>query len=135
MQMSATHANNVDSGDSMASMMAQMKLTAMAQGMPMMMPFSQTLSMQFPQQQQQQHPTSSQNNREEADKNQAEIISSIAGLGMFLKSSEERTISAIENMISGMESRIMERLDVLSERIYTLEQQYNEKKMMMSDER
>lgn len=125
MQMSATHANNVDSGDSMASMMAQMRLTAMAQGMPMMMPFSQTLSMQLPQQQQ--HPTSSQNNRDEADKNQAEIISSIAGLGMFLKSSEERTISAIEKMISGMESRIMERLDVLSERIYTLEQQYNEK--------
>ena len=126
MQMSATHG-----GDSMASMMAQMKLNAMAQGMPMMMPFSQTLSMQLPQQQQQQqqqqHPTSSQNNREEADKNQAEIISSIAGLGMFLKSSEERTISAIEKMISGMESRIMERLDVLSERIYTLEQQYNEK--------
>jgi 5-hydroxyisourate hydrolase-like protein (transthyretin family) len=86
MQMSATHANNVDSGDSMASMMAQMKLNAMAQGMPMMMPFSQTLSMQFPQQQQQQHQTSPQNNREEADKNQAEIISSIAGLGMFLKS-------------------------------------------------
>ena len=124
MQMSATHANNVDSGDSMASMMAQMKLNAMAQGMPMMMPFSQTLSMQLPQQQ---HPTSSQNNREEADKNQAEIVSSIAGLGMFLKSSEERTISAIEKMISGMESRIMERLDILSERIYTIEQQFNEK--------
>ena len=99
----------------------------MAQGMPMMMPFSQTLSMQSPQQQQQQHQTSSQNNREEADKNQAEIISSIAGLGMFLKSSEERTISAIEKMISGMESRIMERLDILSERIYTIEQQFNEK--------
>jgi hypothetical protein len=130
MQMSATHAKDVDRGDSMASMMAQMRLTAMAQGMPMMMPFSQSLSMQSPQ-----HPTRSQNNREEADKNQAEIISSIAGLGMFLKSSEERKISAIEKMISGMEGRIMERLDVLSERIYTLEQQYNEKKMMMSDER
>ena len=91
--------HNARNGDGMASMMAQMRLSAMGQGM----------------------------NREEDEKNQAEIISSIAGLGMFLKSSEERTINAMEKMISGMESRIMDRLDKLAARVATLEQSYNEK--------
>ena len=112
----------------MAAMMAQMRLSSMGQGMPMMMPFAQPQSnpMQFQQQQHHSHLQQQQNNQEEKDKTQAEIISSIVGLGLFLKSSEERTINAMEKMVSGMESRIMERLDGLSARMDTIEQAYND---------
>eukprot|EP00984_Skeletonema_dohrnii_P038643 scaffold42127_cov150-Skeletonema_dohrnii-CCMP3373.AAC.2 len=128
-QMPAPHASNDSgSGDAMAAMMAQMRLSSMGQGMPMMMPFAQpqSIPMQFQQQQHHSHLQQQQNNQEEKDKSQAEIISSIVGLGLFLKSSEERTINAMEKMISGMESRIMERLDGLSARMDTIEQKYND---------
>lgn len=117
--------NNAGNGDTMAAMMAQMRLSSMGQGMPMMMPFSQapSIPMQF---QQQNHHSYTQSNQEERDKSQAEIISAVAGLGLFLKSSEERTINAMEKMVSGMESRIMERLDNLSARIDEIEQKYND---------
>jgi len=107
--------NDAGNGDAMAAMMAQMRLSSMGQSMPMMMPFSQP---QFQQKHQNNYP-------EEQKKNQAEILSSIVGLGMFLKSSEERTINAVDKMISGMECRIMERLDELSARMDTLEQKQN----------
>jgi len=93
----------------------------------MMTPFSQPTSipMQFQQHNHHSHVQQQQNSQEEKDKSQAEIISSIVGLGLFLKSSEERTINAMEKMVSGMESRIMERLDGLSARIDEIEQKYN----------
>lgn len=131
-QMPVTHTSNNDPRNAMTAMMAQMRLSSMGQGMPMMMPFSQQPSIPMQSPHQQHHCQSSQQqqqqNHEEQEKNQAEIISSIVGLGMFLKSSEERTISAVEKMISGMESRIMERLDDLSTRIDTIEQNHNENK-------
>lgn len=121
--------NNAGNGDTMAAMMAQMRLSSMGQGgMPMMMPFSQppSIPMQFQQQNHHVHAQQQQINQEEKDKSQAEIISAVAGLGLFLKSSEERTIKAMEKMVSGMESRIMERLDDLSARIDKIEQKYND---------
>ncbi|KAL7499689.1 hypothetical protein ACHAWT_007476 [Skeletonema menzelii] len=93
--------NNTGDGDSMAAMMAQMR-------------------------NHHGHTQLQQSNQEEKDKSQAEIISSIAGLGLFLKSSEERTIKAMEKMVSGMESRIMERLNDLSARLAAIEQKYND---------
>jgi hypothetical protein len=132
-QMPVTRASNdTGNGDAMAAMMAQMRLSSMGQGMPMMMPFSQPPSTPMPMQFQQQHHYHShsqqqQNNHKEQEKNQAEILSSVVGLGMFLKSSEERTINAVEKMISGMESRIMKRLDDLSARMDTIEQKQKQK--------
>lgn len=124
----ASNNNNTGNGGTMAAMMAQMRLSSMGQGqgMPMMMPFSQpqSIPMQFQQQNHHIHAQQQQRNQEEKDKSQAEIISAVAGLGLFLKSSEERTISAMEKMVSGMESRIMERLDGLSARIDEIEQKY-----------
>ena len=110
----------------MAAMMAQMRVSSMGQVMPMMMPFSQPSSIPMQFQNHHSHTQLQQSNQEEKDKSQAEIISSIVGLGLFLKSSEERTINAMEKMVSGMESRIMERLDGLSARMDTIEQAYND---------
>mmetsp|Transcript_11745 Transcript_11745/g.18010 ORF Transcript_11745/g.18010 Transcript_11745/m.18010 type:complete len:332 (+) Transcript_11745:101-1096(+) len=128
-QILAPHASNncTGNGDAMAAMMAQMRLSSMGQEMPMMTPFSQppSIPMQFQQHNHHSHVQQQQNSQEEKDKSQAEIISSIVGLGLFLKSSEERTINAMEKMVSGMESRIMERLDGLSARIDEIEQKYN----------
>lgn len=112
----------------MAAMMTKMRMSSMGQGIPTMMPFSQPTSvpLQFQQQNHHSYTQLQQSNQEENDKNQAEIISSIAGLGLFLKSSEERTINAMEKMVSGMESRIMERLDDLSARLDAIEQKHND---------
>eukprot|EP00986_Skeletonema_menzelii_P021339 scaffold34132_cov160-Skeletonema_menzelii.AAC.2 len=118
--------NNTGDGDSMAAMMAQMRVSSMGQVMPMMMPFSQPSSIPMQFQNHHSHTQLQQSNQEEKDKSQAEIISSIAGLGLFLKSSEERTIKAMEKMVSGMESRIMERLNDLSARLAAIEQKYND---------
>jgi hypothetical protein len=57
------------------------------------------------------------------EKNHAEMMSSIAGLGMYLKSSEEKTIKSLETMLSQMESRLLQKLDVLSCRLDAIEQQ------------
>ncbi len=120
--------NIAGNGDTMAAMMAQMRLSSMGQGqgMPMMMPFSQpqSIPMQFQHHNHHVHAQQQQSSQEERDRSQAEIISAVAGLGLFLKSSEERTIKAMEKMVSGMESHIMERLDGLSARIDEIEQKY-----------
>lgn len=50
-----------------------------------------------------------------------EIMSSIAGLGMFVKSSEERTLNKLESMLNSLEARIMKRLDNLDERLGAIE--------------
>ena len=77
------------------------------------LPRNHSLSMkQQQQQQQQQH-----NNHHQHERNQAEIMSTLAGLGMFLRSSEERMTMKIETMLSGMETRINERLDDVVARI------------------
>lgn len=57
------------------------------------------------------------------EKNHAEMMSSIAGLGMYLKSSEEKTMKSLETMLSQMESRLSQKLDVLSYRLDAIEQQ------------
>ena len=105
---------------SLASMMAMMGGNSMM-GMPLAMqinPQQQQLKQlqtqpshqQYAQQQQQQ-------NNHQQEKNQAEIVSSVAGLGIFLRSSEERTMSKLETMLTNMEMRIMKRLDGLDERL------------------
>ena len=77
------------------------------------LPRDYSLSMkQQQQQQQQQH-----NHHHQHESNQAEIMSTLAGLGMFLRSSEERMTMKIETMLSSMETRINERLDNLVARI------------------
>jgi len=63
-----------------------------------------------------------QHNQQEQEKYQAQIMSSIAGLGMFLKSSEEKTIDSFETILAQMESRIMNKLDGLSSRMDAIEQ-------------
>jgi hypothetical protein len=76
------------------------------------LPRDYSLSMKQQQQQQQQH-----NHHHQHERNQAEIMSTLAGLGMFLRSSEERMTMKIETMLSSMETRINERLDNLVARI------------------
>ena len=48
-------------------------------------------------------------------------MSTMAGLGIFLRSSEERMSTKIETMLSRMETRINERLDNVIARIDELE--------------
>ena len=114
---------------SLASMMAMMGGNSMM-GMPLAMqinPQQQQLKQlqtqpshqQYAQQQQQQ-------NNHQQEKNQAEIVSSVAGLGIFLRSSEERTMNKLETMLTNMEMRIMKRLDGLAERLDVIEQSVNE---------
>ena len=57
-----------------------------------------------------------------SEKNHAEMMSSIAGLGMFLKTSEEKTMKSLETMLSQMESRISTKLHDLSQRLDDIEQ-------------
>ncbi|KAL3792858.1 hypothetical protein HJC23_004783 [Cyclotella cryptica] len=57
------------------------------------------------------------------EKYQCEIMSSIAGLGMFLKSSEEKRRNSFETTLMQMESRIMQKLDTLSNRLSAIENQ------------
>ncbi|KAL3823930.1 hypothetical protein ACHAXA_007901 [Cyclostephanos tholiformis] len=62
------------------------------------------------------------NNNNQQEKKQAEIMSSIAGLGMFLRSSEDRIVSKFDMMLIGMEMRISKRLDCLDARLDAIEQ-------------
>ena len=55
------------------------------------------------------------------EKNHAEIVNAIAGLGIFLKHSEERTMAKLDTMLSNMEMRIMNRMDAITERLNTIE--------------
>eukprot|EP01083_Nonionella_stella_P132141 401652_1 len=48
---------------------------------------------------------------------QAEILSKIPGVNLFLRNSEELTSSKNARMLSGMEGRIMSRLDEIMESI------------------
>lgn len=111
--------------NNLASMMAMMGGNGMM-GMPMAMQMSpqhqqlNQLPMQSPQQQYAQQQQQHQNNQQQ-EKNQAEIISSVAGLGMFLKHSEERTMNKLETMLTNMETRIMTRLDGLAQRLDAIE--------------
>lgn len=60
--------------------------------------------------------------REQQERHQAEIISSVTGLGIFLKSSEERAKKAFESSLLAMENRILKKLDSISERLEIIEQ-------------
>ena len=96
-------------------------------GMPMQMQMNPMQQMQtyttqhhmYTQQQQQRY---QQQDNHQQEKNRAEIISSIAGLGMYLKSYEERSEKKLEALLSGMEERIMNRLDTLTQRLDVIEQ-------------
>jgi hypothetical protein len=61
-------------------------------------------------------------NKSQQEQKQAEIISSIAGLGIFLRSSEDRMASKFDTILSGMETRITKRLDFLDARLDAIEQ-------------
>ena len=74
----------------------------------MQSPCGQYAHAQHQQQQQTEH---------QLEKNQAEIIAAIAGLGIFVKASEERTMKKIEMM----EERIMARLDNITERLSAID--------------
>ena len=109
----------------LASMMAMMGGESRT-GMHMVAPVgsqrqqhSQWQRQQFQQQIQQQQTDQSQ------EKKHAEIMASVAGLGIFMKSSEERTMNKLESLLANMETRIMGRLDVLTERLDALEQSMN----------
>ena len=80
---------------------------------PLPRDYSLSMKQQQQQQQQQQH----NHHHHQHERNQAEIMSTLAGLGMFLRSSEERMTMKIETMLSGMETRINERIDNLVARI------------------
>lgn len=56
------------------------------------------------------------------EQKQAEIMSSIAGLGIFLRSSEDRMARKFDTILSGMEMRITKRLDCLDARLDAIEQ-------------
>ena len=75
------------------------------------------------------NPRNSQHRRDDDDhrqhrqeRNHAEIMSSVAGLGIFLRSSEERMTDKLETMLAGMEMRITNRLDSLAARLDAIEQ-------------
>jgi hypothetical protein len=55
------------------------------------------------------------------EKNHAEVVNAIAGLGIFLKHSEERTMAKLDTMLSNMEMRVMNRMDAITERLNTIE--------------
>ena len=55
------------------------------------------------------------------EKNHAEVVNAIAGLGIFLKHSEERTMAKLDTMLSNMEMRIMNRMDAITERLNAIE--------------
>ncbi|KAL7538654.1 hypothetical protein ACHAWF_006163 [Thalassiosira exigua] len=78
------------------------------------------------QQQQHQHNQQQEARDRQQEMRQAEIISSVVGLGIFLKSSEERTMKQVETILTKMEARIMNRLDHLVERLDAIEQHISE---------
>ena len=55
------------------------------------------------------------------EKNQAEIMNAIAGLGIFLKHSEEQNMAKLDTMLNNMEVRIMERIDNIAVRLNAIE--------------
>lgn len=120
--------------NSLASMMAMMgggnTGASASMGIPMT---TQQQQMELPQQMQQlsNKQYQQQNQLHLQEKNQAELISSIAGLGLYLKSSEERA----EQMLSRMEERIMERLDDLSDRMSVIEESIQLKDKEKTDTR
>jgi len=119
---------NKDNMNGLSSMMAMMGGNSMM-GMPMPTTMEhQQLKMQSSQQDyvhnQQQH--QQQQHLHQLEKNHAEMVSSIAGLGIFLKSSEERTMNRIETMLANMETRIRTRLDGLADRLDLIERRLNE---------
>lgn len=65
--------------------------------------------------------THQQHQLHQQDINQAEIMNSIAGLGIFFKHSEERTMAKLDTMLTGMEMRITERIDAIAERLDVIE--------------
>jgi hypothetical protein len=66
--------------------------------------------------------TQQQQPHHQQEKNHAEIVNAIAGLGLFLKHSEERTMAKLETMLTNMEMRITERIDSFNERLNAIEQ-------------
>ena len=116
-----------DNMNSIASMMAMMGGGNASSSMPMQMQMNPLSTMQqmqtqqhiYTQHQQQLH---QQQDTHQNEKNQAELISSIAGLGMYLKSYEDRNSNKLEALLSGMEERIMNRLDTLTQRLDVIEQ-------------
>ena len=133
MPFGGANSANIPSNEmnSIASMMAMMGGNNASSSMPMQMQMNSMSTMQqmhtyntqqhnmYTQQQQQLH---QQQNNHQQEKNQAELISSIAGLGMYLKSYEERSEKKLEALLSGMEERIMNRLDTLTQRLDVIEQ-------------
>lgn len=124
--------------NSLASMMAMMGGGNTGASVFMGIPTTtQQQQMELPQQMQQlsnkqyQQQNQQQNQLHLQEKNQAELISSIAGLGLYLKSSEERA----EQMLSSMEERIMERLDDLSDRMNVIEESIQLKDKEKTDNR
>ena len=57
-----------------------------------------------------------------SEKSHAQIMSSIAGLGMYLKSTEEKTMKSLEQTLAQMESRLSAKLDTLACRLDVVEQ-------------
>ena len=66
-----------------------------------------------------------QQTQQNSDKSHAQMMSSIAGLGMYLKSSEEKRMRSLETMLLQMESRMSAKLDSLSCRLDVIEQHLN----------
>lgn len=66
--------------------------------------------------------TQQQQQHHQQGKNHAEIVNAIAGLGLFLKHSEERTMAKLDTMLTNMEMRIIERMDSINERLNAIEQ-------------
>ena len=113
--------------NSLSSMMAMMGGGNDVMGMPMQMNAQQQQIRQMQMQPINQKQVQQDQNNHQQEKNQAEIMSSVAGLGMFLKSSEERTMKQIETMVADMEGRIMKRFDTLAERMDLIESSINNK--------
>ena len=57
------------------------------------------------------------------DDNHIEMMSSFAELGMVLKLTQEQTRNSFEQMLSQMESRISDKLDILCSRLNAIEQE------------
>jgi hypothetical protein len=71
--------------------------------------------------------------QQQQKRNHAEVMSSIAGLGMFLRSSEEKTMNSLQTMLSQIEDRIMGRIDALTQRMDAIEKQLSSSSPSSSD--
>lgn len=114
-QMNAAGNTNI-----LASMMAMMGNT------------NSTAAPALLQQSMQQSHSSNPMQQQKPDKNHAEMMSSIAGLGMYLRSSEEKRMRSLETMLSQMESRLSQKLDALSSRLDVIEQHISMKRDISS---